>query len=193
MDCVISYRQTCIVVKKMDKNLEVYEECDQAYIAWIHRVMMYTLAYESFKDAKNLLKLLFYHHKLLRTSFRPGSYVGMPVRIWKFISLWQNSTWKDQHTTNVKNLLNITYISIKHINHGHLVTTATLILTKFFPLKTISAIRICSLDGSKENNKTYLGLQQDIINARNRGIKKNYCSSLFLGYYLNVLFRSFIG
>ena len=44
MDCVISYRQTCIVVKKMDKNLEVYEECDQAYIAWIHRVMMYTLA-----------------------------------------------------------------------------------------------------------------------------------------------------
>ena len=71
----------------MDKNLEVYEECDQAYIAWIHRVMMNTLAYESFKDAKNLLKLLVYHHKLLRTSFRPGSYVGMPVRIWKFISL----------------------------------------------------------------------------------------------------------
>ena len=55
----------------MDKNLKVYEECNQAYIAWIHRVMMHTLAYESFKDAKKLLKLLFYHHKLLRANFRP--------------------------------------------------------------------------------------------------------------------------
>ena len=142
----------------MDKNLKVYEEFNQVYIAWIHRVMMYTLAYGSFKDAKKLLKLLFYHHKLLQTNSRPWSYVGMPVRIWKCTSLWQNSTWKDQHATNVIVLLNITYISIKHINHGHLVTIATLILTKFFPLKTISAIRICSLDGSKENNKIYLAL-----------------------------------
>ena len=133
MDCVNSMRQICVVVKKMDKNLKVYEECNQAYIAWIHRVVMNTLAYESFKDAKKLLKLLFYHHKLLRANFRPWSYLHMPVCIWKCISLWQNSTWKDQHATNVINLLNITYISIKHINHGHLVTTATLIPPKFFP------------------------------------------------------------